>query len=292
MERITENVYTYTNIRGCNPSFVVTSDGVVVIDTPQLVTKVLEMKEEASKKGLIRYLINIEHHIDHIFGNHWFAGLCPVIAHEDIMQDFWVLPHGDDLYDVSLEIIKLQDPKGLPFMPSRKDYIVNRPSITYSEHLTLRVGEHIFELYHTPGHVRGQTAVYIPKERVVIVGDTIFSGCQTWLHQADPDAWLRSLEFLKTLDVDYIIPGHGPVVTKDYIPKQSAFIREWVTAVAIGIAKGWSKEECVKRISFLDRYPVDIGQESSGPMIQQLNTKRLYDYLLGKTERFKWNLSL
>jgi len=36
MERVTPTVFTDTTLRGCNPSFVVTSDGVVVIDTPQL----------------------------------------------------------------------------------------------------------------------------------------------------------------------------------------------------------------------------------------------------------------
>ena len=44
MQQVTENVFADTTIRGCNPSFVVTSDGVVVIDTPQLPTKAVEMR--------------------------------------------------------------------------------------------------------------------------------------------------------------------------------------------------------------------------------------------------------
>jgi cyclase len=47
MEQVTPNVFTTTKLRGCNPSFVVTSDGVVVIDTPQLPTKAVAMREEA-----------------------------------------------------------------------------------------------------------------------------------------------------------------------------------------------------------------------------------------------------
>ena len=70
MEQVTENVFTNTKLRGCNPSFVTTSDGVVVIDTPQLPTKAVEMRTEAEKHGPIRYLINTEHHVDHIFGNY------------------------------------------------------------------------------------------------------------------------------------------------------------------------------------------------------------------------------
>ncbi|HTU00435.1 MAG TPA: MBL fold metallo-hydrolase, partial [Candidatus Sulfotelmatobacter sp.] len=143
----------------------------------------------------------------------------------------------------------------------------------------LRVGRHTFELLHTPGHSKGQIAVYIPEERVVFTGDTIFNQCQTWVNEADTDQWLVSLKRLEALDVDWIVPGHGPVCTKACIPIQAAFLREWVTAVAVGIAKGWSKDECIRRISFLDRFPVDIGQEYMGPKVQQINVAALYDHL-------------
>ncbi len=286
MQRVTENVYAATDIRGCDPGYVLTKDGAVVIDTPQLPTKAVAMRETLLKKGPIRYLINTEHHIDHIFGNSFFAGLCPVVSHEDVLKNFGVVSSGTT-YSYSVEVVKKDDPEGMALMPAEKDFRLNPPTILFNDRLTLRVGDHTFELFHTPGHTPGQIAVYVPQERVVFVGDTIFCECQSWFHAADPDAWLWSLDFLKTLDVDYIIPGHGPVCKKDYIPKQSAFIREWVTAVAVGMAKGWSLQECLKRISFLDRFPVDIGQEDAGPMIQQKAVERIYNFLSGKIERFR-----
>lgn len=286
MERITNNVYAATDIRGCNPGYVLTKDGAVVIDTPQLPTKVVAMREEIVKKGPIRYLINTEHHIDHIFGNYFFTGLCPVVAHEYILKDFGIVSSGTP-YSYSVEVVKKDDPQGMGLMPAEKDFHLNPPTILFSHRLTLRVGDHVFELIHTPGHTRGQIAVYVPKEKVVFVGDTIFCECQTWFHAADPDAWLCSLDLLKTLDADYIVPGHGPICNKDYIKKQSAFIREWVAAVAVGMAKGWSLQECMQRISFLDRFPVDIGQEAAGPMIQQKAVERIYNFLQGKVERYR-----
>ena len=74
MEQVTSNIYTETKIRGCNPSIVFTSEGSVFVDTAQLLSKLLEMRKFALERGPIRYLINTEAHIDHIFGNHWFAG--------------------------------------------------------------------------------------------------------------------------------------------------------------------------------------------------------------------------
>jgi cyclase len=286
MEKVTQNVFAATDMRGCNPGYVVTSDGVVLIDTPQLPTKAVALRDEILKKGPIRYLINTEHHIDHISGNGLFAALCPIVGHEALLKDFGTVSSGTP-YSFTLEVVTKDDPAGLPLLPSEKDFLLHPPTILFDRKMTLRVGDQVFELFHTPGHTRGQIAVYVPKEKTAFVGDTIFCECQTWFHASDPDAWLGSLEFLKTLDVQHIIPGHGPICTKEYIPKQSAFIREWVTAVAVGIAKGWSMEECVKRISFLDRFPVDIGQESAGPMIQQRAVERIYNFLQGRIERYR-----
>ncbi len=91
MEQVTANVYANTRIRGCNPSYVVTSDGVVVIDTPQLPTRAVAMRAEAEAHGPIRYLINTEHHVDHIFGNYWFKGAGTVVNHQGLYDNFMVV---------------------------------------------------------------------------------------------------------------------------------------------------------------------------------------------------------
>lgn len=282
MEKVSGNVFVETKIRGCNPGYVVTSDGVVVIDTPQLPTYAVKMRKEAESHSPIRYIINTEHHVDHIFGNYFFRGKGIVISHVEVYRQFMLVTPTINPYAYAKEAIPTDDPEGTSIFPDEETYFAdpNKPTITFEGKMTLRVGDHNFELISTPGHSKGQIAVYIPEEKVVFTGDTIFNQCQTWFHEADPDQWLDSLKLIDSLDVDYIVPGHGPVCTKTYIPIQSAFIREWVTAVAVGIARGWSKEECVKRISFLDRFPVDIGQEYIGPRVQELNVMALYDLSL------------
>jgi cyclase len=244
------------------------------------------MRREAEEKGPLRYIINTEHHIDHIFGNYYFRGAAVVVAHEEVYRQFMVVTPAIDPYAYALEAISTDDPEGASLFPDEETYFKNpnKPTVTFTGDLTLRVGDHTFHLISTPGHTAGQIAVYIPEERVVFVGDTIFNNCQTWIYEADPDAWLRSLRRIALLDVDVIVPGHGPVCTRDYIQVQSAFLREWIAAVAVGIAKGWSKEESMKRISFLDRFPVDIGQDYMGPRVQEMNVSALYDWLTRSTE--------
>ncbi len=281
MEQLSRNVWTETRLRGCNPSFVTTSDGVVVIDTPQLPTRAVAMRREAESHGPIRYLVNTEHHVDHIFGNHWFKGAGTVVHHQGVHDRFMVVFPDLDPFAYALEALPTDDPDGASLVPDRETYYshLNKYGIVFTGDLTLYVGDHTFRLLHTPGHTPGQIAVHVPEERIVFTGDTIFHDCATWLMSSDVDQWLASLERLRTLDVDRVVPGHGPVTTLDYIATQRSMLLDWKAAVAAAVAKGWSREETMARVSFADRYPVDIGQEYMMEYIQTQNAASLWDKL-------------
>ncbi len=294
MEEVTPNVFTTTKLRGCNPSFVVTADGVVVVDTPQLPTKAVAMRREAESHGPIRYLVNTEHHVDHIFGNYYFRGAGTVVNHRELYERFMVVFPELDPFAYAYESVPgdnpkgtdLDDPEGVDLWPDRDEYYEdpNKGRIVFTGDLTLRVGDHTFNLLHTPGHTPGQLAVHVPEERVVFTGDTIFSGCQTWLMTSDVDQWLAALDRIRTLDVDLIVPGHGPVVPKSYLDVQRGHLLAWKSAVAMAIAKGWSRDETIARVSFRDDFgPVDIGQGYMLDYIQSRNAAALYDKLTGGT---------
>jgi cyclase len=296
MEQVTDNVFTNTRLRGCNPSYVVTSDGVVIIDTPQLPTKAVAMRQEAESKGAIRYIINTEHHVDHIFGNWYFRGAGTVVNHRELYDRFMVVFPELDPFAYAYESVPgdnakgtdLDDPAGVDLWPDRDEYYrdPNKGRIVFTGDLTLRVGEHAFHLLHTPGHTPGQLAVHVPEERVVFTGDTIFSGCQTWLMTSDVDQWLVALERIRTLDVDLIVPGHGPVVPKAYLDVQRAHLLAWKSAVAAAIGKGWSREETIARVDFRAEFgAVDIGQGYMLEYIQSRNAAALYDKLTGSAPR-------
>lgn len=281
MQRVTENVFTNTKLRGCNPSYVTTSDGVVVIDTPQLPTKAVAMREAAEGHGEIRYLINTEHHVDHIFGNYFFKGAGTVIHHQGVYDNFMTVTPDLDPFAYALEALPTDDPDGEALVPERDVYYEdpNKGDIVFEGDVTLHVGDHTFELIHTPGHTPGQIAVHVPEERVVFTGDTIFSECQTWLMTSDIEQWLKALDRIGELDVDTVVPGHGPVTDKSYLAVQRAMLLEWEAAVAAAVARGWTREETVEKVHFRDRYPVDVGQAYMMDHIQTLNAASLYDKL-------------
>ena len=292
MENVTLNVFTNTKLRGCNPSFVTTSDGVVVIDTPQLPTRAVAMRALAESHGPIRYLVNTEHHVDHIFGNYYFRGAGAVVNHQGLYDRFMVVYPELDPFAYAYESIPgdspkgtdLDDPEALALWPDRDEYYrdPNKGTIVFTGDLTLRVGDHTFHCLHTPGHTPGQLAVHVPEERVVFTGDTIFSGCQTWLMTSNVPQWLEALERIRTLDVDRIVPGHGPVVGKEYLDVQRSHLEAWVAAVEAAIAKGWTRDETITGVSFKDQFgPVDVGQGYMLDYIQSRNAAALYDRLTG-----------
>ncbi len=279
MQQLTANAWTETGWRGCNPSFVATSDGVVVIDTPQLPTRAVWMRREAERHGRIRYVINTEHHVDHIFGNWYFRGAGTVVAHRGVDERFMTVYPELDPFAYAAEAIPTDDPEGAAIFPDRDVYEadMNRPTVVFTGDLTLRVGDHTFELLATPGHTPGQIAVRVPEEGLLFTGDTIFSQCQTWLMTSDVGQWLAALERLRGLDFNQLVPGHGPVTNLRGIDEQREALLEWEAAIARAIAAGWSREETVRRVSFADRWPVDVGQGHMMGYIQTLNAGSLWD---------------
>ena len=286
IEQITKNVYTFTGIRGCDPSMVMTSEGAVFIDTAQWITQLEQMIEFAKEKcGGVKYLINTESHIDHIFGNPWLkAAGATIIGHEKLLDGYYKIPPAFNMttHEYDIDIIKRQDPTAIDRMMPPESYESGKPDITFSERMTLKVGDHTIEIFHTPGHSPEQTSIYCPEERVVFVGDNIFNDCQIWFHSIDFDVLFKSLDFLQGLDVDYIIPGHGPVRGKECIAQNKQFIYEWLSTVGDAINKGWTREECIAKINFADRCPVDIGQPECMEYISTNNARVAYDYIMRK----------
>jgi cyclase len=238
------------------------------------------MRREAESRGPIRYLINTENHVDHIFGNHWFRGAGEVVNHQALWDIFMDPKAALDPFAYALEAIPTDDPDGAALIPDRDEYYADLPrgTVVFTGDLTLKVGDHTFECLWTPGHTPGQLAVYVPEERAVFTGDTIFSGVQTWLMTSNVDQWLEALERIRQLDADHLVPGHGPVVTLDYVNTQRAVLLAWKAAVADAVAKGWSRDETIKRVRFDREFgPVDVGQGYMMDHIQNQNAASLWD---------------
>ena len=124
------------------------------------------------------------------------------------------------------------------------------------------------------GHTAGDVVVYLPGERVVITGDFLTSGLSN-MSDSYPLEWVSSLEELKKLDFDTVVPGHGEAYTdKARIDYFQAYLRDVWTAVSGLKKQGVPAEEAAKRAD-LSKHK----QRFPNPAVPLLAAQRIYELL-------------
>ena len=89
------------------------------------------------------------------------------------------------------------------------------PQQTFDGELALHVGNkkvHLIEV--GPAHTKGDTLVYIPSDKVIFTADILFSGGHPIIWAGPTGNWLRACDRILAMDVDVIVPGHGPITDK------------------------------------------------------------------------------
>src|SRR5690606_24710451 len=94
------------------------------------------------------------------------------------------------------------------------------PQMSYEGRASIVLGGKRVELLEFCGHTSGDTVVYLPDARVVVSGDLVTTPASIpqVTNYADGGNWtdmVRSLDTLAELDFDFLIAGHGPVLTKE-----------------------------------------------------------------------------
>ena len=267
MIQVTANVLVESGIDFCNLGLITTKEGIVIIDTPMCPTDAVRWRDEVSKRGELRYLINTEEHGDHCQNSWFFPGV--LISSQETRRKLAKLPVGE-----VIERAKRMDPEGAPLMES---FQLRLADITFTGSLNLYLGNHTFSLFPLPGHSTGGIGVYIPEERVVFASDCVFHQLKSFLQEAIPDQWFESLKRLGELDVDVIVPGHGDICKKDYLEEQAGIIRQWVEVIQSAIKQGLSEEEAVACISQPDPYPIQPRTPFTEPQLNRMIIARLYN---------------
>lgn len=275
MRQITQNVFVETGFsRGCNPGFITTSEGIVMVDSPYRPSDAIRWREEIARRGKVLYLINTESHRDHITGNAFFD--VPVIAHQGIRAEFLTSLGRPEEMRQTVEAI---DPEGVPLL---EGYRPNLPQLTFTDRLTLHLGEQTLEILCLPGHTLYQTAVYLPHERVVFTGDNVCNAVQPFLHQAKPKQWLRSLDQIGQLEADHVVPGHGEMGDKGTLPSMKDYLAEFMAEVQKAIDAGLPRAEVVERIcqtAKLWQRALPPGVEAVFAMYKRAMAERIYEEL-------------
>jgi glyoxylase-like metal-dependent hydrolase (beta-lactamase superfamily II) len=158
------------------------------------------------------------------------------------------------------------------------------PTMTLTQNLTLHRGtREIRILFLGRGHTAGDVVVYLPKERVVATGDLLVEGT-SYMGDAFFTDWIQTIETLKGLDFDTVLPGHGNAFKgKAKLDHWQAYIRDfWEQAQKFHKARTpW--EEAAKQVD-LRGNAVNYPSIRTAGITPNHAMRRAYEILDGKVK--------
>ena len=204
---VTKLVHFFAKI-GVNAGIIQTPESIIFIDSGMSAHSgkyLWDFAKERMNGTEDLYLILTHKDTDHCFGmNEIKKHGATVIAHEHTAE----ILHSER--DLSKNAIAKRARKQYHPEDVLGNVVLSRPEQTIIRDTTINLGEEI-QLLSIPGHTPGDIAVYHPRSKVLFAGDAILEGMDPYVR---PDSinlktWIRNLERLRELDIEWILPGHG-----------------------------------------------------------------------------------
>ncbi|SNB46740.1 MBL fold metallo-hydrolase [Geobacter sp. DSM 9736] len=226
LTKIADNVYSYVGVKDASPAtsfaanagIVIGRDGILVVDTlisAKEAQRFLADIRKVSDKP-IKYVVNTHTHLDHAFGNCVFSKIgATVISHS---ADRVLLQKVGEatLNNAAAFGLKPEDMAGTQIV---------LPTLAFSDRLLVDLGGETVELIRTaPSHTEGSAIVYLPAKKLLFSGDILFTDFHPFLADGDFTGWNKALDAILEMEVEKIIPGHGPLSTKNDVRDMKEYL--------------------------------------------------------------------
>ena len=265
------NLFTLNHGKGIesNTTFLITSEGVVVVDTRDTPAEARKVKEEVRKQTQlpILYIINTHYHGDHVFGNQVFKDSNTIIAHENVRKAL-----ENESGKKHLDFFKTLK------IPETEETVITPPNMSFKEKMHIWVGEYHLELIHMPGHTDGDLVIYIEALKTIIAGDLISNRKIPDMKDAYIEDWMKALNYIGDLNAEIYIPGHGEPGGKPILLAMKHYMMYLMQKVKGEIEKGSSLKET---------------QDAVRPVLQKKFKRwKKLEWIDSNIERVYWEFSL
>ena len=244
-----------------NAGLVTDGDETLLVDTlfdlPLTAQMLKTMRDAVPAARVIRRLVNTHANGDHTFGNQLVEG-AEIIACRACAEEYAETPPSNLL---ALASAWQNLGEGGAFfhevMGSRFDWrgVVNTPPSTlFDKTLEVAVGNKRLVLTHLgSAHTRGDILVHAPADRIMFTGDLLFVGGHPVIWEGPVGNWIKACDYILGLDVDVIVPGHGPIADKSAVRELKAYFQYIASEARRHFDDGDPSEVAARKIS-LDRF--------------------------------------
>jgi glyoxylase-like metal-dependent hydrolase (beta-lactamase superfamily II) len=233
-----------------NAGFVVTAEGVVVIDslgTPALGRRLIATIRNVTDRP-IRYLILTHSHPDHAYGAVAFRelGEVTVIGHPGIL-DYLASPVIDSSAGYRRDLLG-EDMDG--FQGVEPDVLIDQPALGKPH--VLELGDTRFEIYNAgKHHSSGDLVVHQTGEDILWISDLAFNQRTTFMGDGNSAQAIEGQDWLleNFADASLMVPGHGSAQTAPFpmVEDTRDYIQHLRDAMAAAIDNGLTLSEAVEQ---------------------------------------------
>ena len=176
-------------------------------------------RAEPKATAKIGSLVNTHSNGDHTFGNQLVPG-AEIIASKACAEEMLHEGGAKRLVEMKRHVdTSTKAGKFLAeiFAPFEFEGIdVPMPTLTFEGELRRRVGSKTVRLIQVgPAHTRGDVLVYVPADRTLFTGDMLFINGHPIIWAGPVGNWIKACQLMLDLDVETVVPGHGPVTDKN-----------------------------------------------------------------------------
>ena len=148
------------------------------------------------------------------------------------------------------------------------------PTIAYRDSLVLYNGRREYRLISVTGDATGSTVLYLPAEKMLIMGDVLVDqeaggGPQPWTTNSFAiTPWLNDLRSLEKLDVNIVVPGQGPAFRdKSYLTLTGDLYQSIIEQVHAATERGLTSlaevQAAVNVSAIAQRYPGKVAGDDA-----------------------------
>jgi cyclase len=222
-----------------NAGLVVDGDQSLLVDTLfdlKLTREMLDVMRRAEPRAArIGTLVNTHSNGDHCFGNELVTG-AEIIASKACAEEMKHDGGAGRLADFKRNAAAMGDAGQFfaeIFAPFDFDGInVTMPTVTFDHELTRKVGNKTVRLINVgPAHTAGDVLAYVPEDRVIYTGDILFIEGHPIIWAGPVENWVKACQLMLDLDVETVVPGHGPITDKKGIAALKSYL-EYITREA------------------------------------------------------------